>query len=56
VVVPASPSFYTRPRSVEQLLDTVLARVFDHIGISHSLLARWGEPQATADDPFSKEI
>jgi flavin prenyltransferase len=44
IVIPAAPSFYTRPRSVEQLLDTVLARVLDHLDIPHTLLARWGEP------------
>lgn len=46
IVIPAAPSFYTRPRTVEQLLDTVLARVLDHLDISHTLLARWGEPEA----------
>jgi 4-hydroxy-3-polyprenylbenzoate decarboxylase len=43
-VLPASPGFYTRPSSIEQLLDVVLARVLDHLHISHTLSARWGEP------------
>jgi 4-hydroxy-3-polyprenylbenzoate decarboxylase len=50
IVIPAAPSFYSRPRTIEQLLDTVLARVLDHLDIPHTLAARWGE-----EDPFAKE-
>jgi len=42
-ILPANPSFYTRPQTVEQVLDTVVARVLDHLGVPHRLLARWGE-------------
>ena len=42
VIMPASPSFYGRPRSVEQLLDTVIGRVCDHLGLDQSLTRRWG--------------
>jgi 4-hydroxy-3-polyprenylbenzoate decarboxylase len=44
-ILPANPSFYTRPQSVEQLADTVVARVLDHLGVPHGLVARWGEPE-----------
>lgn len=43
MILPANPSFYTRPSTVEQIADTVVARVLDHIGIPHKLAARWGE-------------
>lgn len=43
VILPPSPSFYTFPQSVEDLVDTVVARVLDHLGADHELLARWGE-------------
>ncbi|MET0387966.1 MAG: UbiX family flavin prenyltransferase [Polyangiales bacterium] len=43
IVMPAAPSFYTRPRTIEQLLDTVLARIFDHLHLPHTLLGRWGD-------------
>ena len=43
VVLPASPSFYLRPTSIEQLADTVVARVLDQLGLPHSLLPRWAE-------------
>ncbi|HEU5069257.1 MAG TPA: UbiX family flavin prenyltransferase [Verrucomicrobiae bacterium] len=42
-ILPANPSYYTRPNTVEQVVDTVVARVLDHIGVSHQLVARWSE-------------
>jgi 4-hydroxy-3-polyprenylbenzoate decarboxylase len=45
-LLPANPSFYTRPQSIEQLADTVVARVLDHLGIVHNLVCRWqAEPE-----------
>jgi len=43
VILPANPSFYTRPQTVEQVVDTVVARVLDHAGVAHTLVARWKE-------------
>jgi flavin prenyltransferase len=42
-ILPANPSFYTRPQSVEQVVDTVVARVLDHLGIPNQLVPRWAE-------------
>ncbi len=42
VVLPAMPAFYTRPRSVEDLVDFVVGRVCDQLGVEHTLLRRWG--------------
>lgn len=42
-VLPANPSFYTRPQNLEQIVDTVVARVLDHLGVKHKLGARWRE-------------
>ena len=39
----AAPSFYGRPESMQDLIDTVVARVLDQLGVEHSLGARWGE-------------
>ncbi len=44
-ILPANPSFYTRPRNVEQVVDTVVARVLDHLGIPTELAPRWREEQ-----------
>lgn len=42
IVVPASPSFYSRPATLEAAMDTVLARVLDQLGIEQELSRRWG--------------
>ncbi len=43
VVVPASPGFYTRPASISDLIDNLVARVLDLLHINHSLAKRWGD-------------
>jgi 4-hydroxy-3-polyprenylbenzoate decarboxylase len=43
-VIPAIPSFYHRPETVLDLVDTVVARVLDHLGLKHELTKRWMEP------------
>lgn len=42
-ILPANPSFYQRPQTIEQLADTVVARVLDHLGVANKLVARWAE-------------
>ncbi len=41
-VAPAMPSFYSQPTCVEALIDTVVARVFDHLGLGRDLVVPWG--------------
>lgn len=43
VVLPAMPAFYTRPQSLADAVDFVVARVCDQLGVNHSLLKRWGD-------------
>ncbi len=43
VILPANPAFYTRPETPTQIVDTVVARVLDHLGIRHKLVPRWQE-------------
>ncbi len=43
IILPANPGFYNRPKTVEQVVDTVVARVLDHLGIAHALQVRWQE-------------
>jgi len=40
-ILPANPSFYTGPATIEALVDTVVARVLDHLGVEHSVAVRW---------------
>lgn len=40
-IIPASPSFYSKPQTIPDLVDTIIARVLDHLGITHRLGTRW---------------
>ena len=48
-VIPAIPSFYHRPETVLDVVDTVVARVLDHIGIVHPQAKRWMEKEPKLD-------
>ena len=41
-IMPASPGFYHQPTSIEDLIDFVVARVLDQLGLEHQLISRWG--------------
>ena len=43
VVLPASPGFYTKPRSLDDAIDFIVGRICDQLGVEHSLFRRWGE-------------
>lgn len=45
LILPAMPSFYGQPATVDAVVGTVVARVLDHLGIEHRLGKRWGEGQ-----------
>ncbi len=41
-ILPATPAWYHRPQTLEQLADTVVARVLQHLGVEQSLVPQWG--------------
>jgi 4-hydroxy-3-polyprenylbenzoate decarboxylase len=41
IVLPAAPGFYHQPTQVRDLVDFVVQRVLDHIGVEVSLVGRW---------------
>lgn len=41
-MMPAAPGFYHNPKSIDDLVDFVVARILDHLGVDQSLVARWG--------------
>jgi len=49
VMLPAVPSFYGRPKSVEDVVDTVVARILDHLGLRNELVTRWKSKQGEKD-------
>ncbi len=42
LILPANPGFYHRPKSAEDLVDYIVGRVLDHLGLEHGLGPRWG--------------
>ncbi len=42
-VMPAAPGFYQRPQRVDDMVDFIVARLLDHLGVEQTLLPRWGE-------------
>jgi len=43
VILPANPGFYHRPQTVEAIIDFIVARVLDQLGVQHTLMVPWGE-------------
>lgn len=50
VVLPAMPAFYTLPQSIDDLVNFIVGRVCDQLGVSHALLKRWSEAGDEAEN------
>lgn len=42
VILPPNPGFYHQPADVQGVVDFVVARILDRLGVQHTLMARWG--------------
>ncbi len=49
-ILPPIPSFYHRPRSIEDIIDQTIGKIFDYLGIEHALFDRWGEDARNTED------
>lgn len=49
VVLPAMPAFYTKPASVQDIVDFIVGRICDQVGVEHQLLKRWGTDEGDGD-------
>jgi 4-hydroxy-3-polyprenylbenzoate decarboxylase len=56
VVLPAMPAFYTKPKGLDDIINFIVGRICDQLGVEHSLFPRWGEPLAgcASDEPSSQ--
>ena len=48
-ILPASPAFYHRPRTIEEMVDHLVFRVLDQFGVPHSQATRWRGGEAASD-------
>jgi len=44
-ILPANPAFYSGAKTIENLADTVVGRILDHLSIPNTLMPRWREEQ-----------
>ena len=44
-ILPANPHFYFKPQTIEEVADTVVARVLDHLGVENEASPRWQEEE-----------
>jgi 4-hydroxy-3-polyprenylbenzoate decarboxylase len=42
VVLPAMPAFYTLPKTINDMIDFIVGRICDQLGVEHRLVKRWG--------------
>ena len=48
VIMPASPGFYHQPQQIEDLVDFMVARILDHLGLPQTIMPRWGAARISA--------
>ena len=50
VILPANPGFYHHPESVQDVIDFIVARILDQLGVSHRLMAPWGRDSTRSQE------
>jgi 4-hydroxy-3-polyprenylbenzoate decarboxylase len=49
VIMPASPGFYNKPKTISDLVDNVVGRILDQLDIDNNIYRRWGQPEKKQD-------
>jgi 4-hydroxy-3-polyprenylbenzoate decarboxylase len=47
VIMPAAPGFYHRPTKIEELVDFIVGRLLDHLGVENTVSRRWDPAKET---------
>ncbi len=55
-ILPPVPSFYHHPKTIEDIIDQTIGKIFDYFGIEHSLFQRWGGDQRAEDAALSSSL
>jgi len=48
-ILPPVPSFYHQPKTIEDIIDQTIGKIFDYLGIKHDLFRRWGEEDSNSN-------
>lgn len=51
VILPAMPGFYHRPKSIEDLVNHLVGKVLDVLGLEHNMYKKWREPNPSSRFP-----
>jgi 4-hydroxy-3-polyprenylbenzoate decarboxylase len=49
-LLPPVPSFYHQPKTIEDIIDQTIGKIFDYLGIEHDLFKRWGADKKDTKD------
>ena len=56
IILPANPGYYNNPKTIEDLVDFVVARILDQLDIEHNLSQRWSGGEVTLTESLDTDL